>query len=86
MISSHAALFNRSKPQLLWYHLSKVGVGAISPIRGALTSLASPSPCGLRRTLCASGKSIRHPCCSREFPAPGTSGILIVPRGIDLSA
>ncbi len=41
-----------------------------TPNRGALTSLATPSPCGLRRTLCAPGKSIRRPCCSREFPAP----------------
>src|ERR1035441_1645367 len=35
------------------------------PIRGALPSLATPSPCGLRRTLCAPGKPIRQPCCSR---------------------
>ena len=33
-------------------------------IQGALTSLATqraPSPCGLRRTLCAPGKPIRRP-------------------------
>jgi len=49
---------------------------ARSPIRGALTSLATPSPCGLRRTLCAPGKPIRQPCCSREFHAPGTNQAL----------
>jgi hypothetical protein len=52
--------------------LQSVG-DARSPIRGALTSLATPSHCGLRRTLCAPGKPIRQPCCSREFHAPGTA-------------
>src|ERR1035437_1224696 len=32
-------------------------------VRGALTSVAAPSPCGLRRTLCAPEKPIPRPCC-----------------------
>jgi hypothetical protein len=59
-----------------------------SPIRGALTSLATPSPCGLRRTLCAPGKPIRQPCCSREFHAPGTAlpGVWISHDGLPSTA
>jgi len=56
--------------------LVRCSVGdARSPIRGVLTSLATPSPCGLWRTLCAPGKPIRQPCCSLGFHAPATARV-----------
>jgi hypothetical protein len=56
-----------------------------SPIRGALTSVATPSPCGFRRTLCVPAKPIRRPCCSRLLLCPerhewGTDPMPIVAR------
>jgi hypothetical protein len=43
-----------------------------TPIRGALTSVTTLSPCGLRRTLGGPEKSLRRPCWSRKLHAPET--------------